>query len=136
RALDGKITRSLAAARRGRERLPGSLGDDLHLDPGLLGEQRQNFREQTRVFDRCRRGEHDALVRRWCGSGAIAPNHPAEQEQNHKSDRSHRPPFSPSTKPVALTAMLRPISTSPGPTATGNSPLLVSSTMVVVIVRV
>ena len=33
------------AARRGRERLPGPLGDDPHVDPRLLGEQRQDFRE-------------------------------------------------------------------------------------------
>jgi len=37
---------------------------------------------------------------------------------------------------VALTAILRPIKTSPSPMATGRLPLLVSRTMVVVIVRV
>ena len=60
----------------------------------------------------------------------------AEQERHCKNENLHRSPLSPMRKPVALTAMLRPINTSPNPMATGRLPLLVSSTIVVVIVRV
>src|SRR5260370_2328771 len=124
------------AARRGRKRLSGPLRDDPHLDPGLFGEARQDLREQTRVFDRCRRGEHDCLPRRWFGRGRIGPLHRAEQQENRESDGFHSSPFSAMRKPGALIAMLRPIRTSPSPIATARWPLRASTPTLLAVVRI
>jgi hypothetical protein len=49
------------AAARGVERLAGALGDDFHVDPGLLLEDRQQIAEQAGILRRRGRGDHDGL---------------------------------------------------------------------------
>src|SRR5207248_7617427 len=97
-------------------------------------EFRQDAREEPRIFDRGRRGQHDRIV----GTGPPADQgHESGQDRRCESAqhlyRSSRPP---SAKMVALTATLMPISTKPRPRAIDRLPLLVSRTIVVVIVRV
>src|SRR5215212_9038141 len=49
------------AAARGVERLAGTLGDDFHVDAGLLFEDRQQIPEQAGILRRRGRGDHDGL---------------------------------------------------------------------------
>ena len=122
------------APRRRRQRLARTLCENAHRDAGLVGEFRQDAREQPRIFDRGCRGQHDCLA----GAGPAGDqDHAGGQDRRYKSKPHPYPSSSaPSAKMVALTATLMPISTSPRPRAIERLPLLVSRTIVVVIVRV
>ena len=71
-------------------------------------------------------------------SRILAGRDRGDERQNHNDDpgiasHHHRPPLAPKAKIVALTATLIPI--RPRPRASDRLPLLVSSTIAVVIVR-
>jgi hypothetical protein len=59
------------AAPAGIERLAGALCDDLHIDPALCLEQRQDVTKQAGILGRRGGGDDDRLVLRqsWCSAG-------------------------------------------------------------------
>jgi hypothetical protein len=78
----------------GVERLTGPLRQDVHGDPGRLGEGRQDRAEQTGILDRCGRGQNDRL-RRWIGRARGGGNKDRQQSGGkNPSDRWHDEPFS------------------------------------------
>ena len=128
------------AMRRRRQCLAGALRQDMHRNPGLLGETGQDVREQPGIVDRSGRGQHDRLRRLLLlgATGAAAERGRQHGDRDRRPFLVHRdcPPLAPSAKIVALTTMLMPISTKPSPSASDKLPSLVSSTIAVVIVRV
>ena len=55
------------------ERLAGALGDDFHVDTGLLLEDREQISERPRILRRCRRRDSDGfLLRAACGDQRAA----------------------------------------------------------------
>ena len=118
--------------RSGPKRLTRPLRENMHGYSGLFGEDRQNVRQQSRIFDRRSRGENDRL-RRALGGNSRSPEERNEQDDDQLPQFHH---YSPSRKAVLLTATLIPIRTKPSPRASSKSPLLVSNTIAVVIIRV
>ena len=121
------------AARRRRQRLAGALRDDPHGDAGFRGEFRQDVVEQSGILQRRRRRHDDRL-------GADVARDRREQRADGEDRKPpayvHRLPPEPRANAVALTATLMPIRTKPSPRASDRLPLLVSSAIAVVMVRV
>ena len=130
------------AAPRGVERLAGAERQHVHGDPGRLGEFRQDRAEQSRIVDRGGRGQGDGLLRGVCASAPPAENSASVAIMANHNLRIptylpvSNPSARPATKALAQIIVDKPISTMPRPSASGRLPLLVSSTIAVVIVRV
>ena len=98
---------------------------------------RHDPREIAEALVRARRLERTALEMADVFRGTGDGRQPSGQQYSDKPS-SHRHGLLPEPKAnaVALTAMLMPIRTSPSPRASDRLPLLVSSAIVVVMVRV
>ena len=143
------------AAPRGVERLAGALRQHLHADAELLLDDRQQIAEQAGILRRCRRGDDDRLVLCCYAAGRPATRPRPGQQKPASSSATNLCGRSPSarfqqplrarqrmvkvrpTRSVdVLTIIERTIRMIPRASAKLRSPLLVSSAIAVVIVRV
>ena len=124
------------AAPGGVERLAGALRHHLHVDAGLFLEDRQQIAEQAGILRRGRRSDNDRFFLS-CVGPSIHGNDPFLWHEKPQHGFFHRPTKArPTRKLSALTAIDRTIRMTPKARAKLKSPLLVSSAIAVVMVRV
>ena len=136
-SASGSCTRTRSASARRACRAPVPCPAPAHApQSGLACEDWQDRAEEPGIVERGRRRQQDG-VGRHLGRARIRQPYPCrDKREQPQPDASHALGRPASPNAAALIITVSPISTSPSPSASGRSPLLVSSTIAVVIVRV